>query len=88
MDPEDIKLLQAIKAMGIKPKTDRPHDFERSMAEYFRQKEDKKPLLHSLNLPPNVRPKEKIQPAFYQPPKINIFTGSRNKSESTYELWL
>jgi hypothetical protein len=29
MDPEDIKLLQAIKAMGIKPKTDTPQDFER-----------------------------------------------------------
>jgi hypothetical protein len=24
MDPEDIKLLQTIKAMGIKPKTDTP----------------------------------------------------------------
>jgi hypothetical protein len=35
MDPEDIKLLQAIKAMGIKPKTDTPQDFERSMKEYF-----------------------------------------------------
>ena len=71
MDPEDIKLLQAIKAMGIKPKTDTPQDFERSMKEYFRQKEefdDKKP--HSLTLPPDVRPKEKIQPAPYQPPKI------------------
>ena len=88
MDSEDIKLLQAIKAMGIKPKTDTPQDFERSMKEYFRQKEefdDKKP--HSLTLPPDVRPKEKIQPAPYQPPKINIFTGSGNKSESTYELW-
>jgi hypothetical protein len=41
------------------------------MKEYFRQKEefdDKKP--HSLTLPPDVRPKEKIQPAPYQPPKI------------------
>ena len=60
MDPEDIKLLQAIKAMGIKPKTDTPQDFERSMKEYFRQKEefdDKKP--HPLTLPPDVRPKEK-----------------------------
>ena len=88
MDPEDIKLLQAIKAMGIKPKTDTPQDFERSMKEYFRQKEefdDTKP--HSLTLPPDVRPKEKIQPTSYQPPKINIFTGSGNKSESTYELW-
>ena len=88
MDPEDIKLLQAIKAMGIKPKTDMPQDFERSMKEYFRQKEefdDEKP--HSLTLPPDARPKEKIQPAPYQPPKINIFTGSGNKSESTYELW-
>jgi hypothetical protein len=88
MDSEDIKLLQAIKAMGIKPKTDTPQDFERSMKEYFRQKEefdDKKQ--HSLTLPPDVRPKEKIQPAPYQPPKINIFTGSGNKSESTYELW-
>jgi hypothetical protein len=27
MDPEDIKLLQAIKAMAIKPKTDSPQDF-------------------------------------------------------------
>jgi hypothetical protein len=26
MDPEDIKLLQAIKAMGIKPKIDMPQD--------------------------------------------------------------
>ena len=81
MDPEDIKLLQAIKAMGIKPKTDSPQDFERSMKEYFRQKEefdDKKP--HSLTLPPDVRPKEKIQPAPYQPPTINIFTGTGNKS--------
>ena len=76
--------------MGIKPKTDTPQDFEKSMKEYFRQKEefdDTKP--HSLTLPPDVRPKEKIQPASasYQPPKINIFTGSGNKSESTYELW-
>jgi hypothetical protein len=72
----------------IKPKTDMPQDFERSMKEYFRQKEefdDKKP--HSLTLPPDVRPKEKIQPAPYQPSKINIFTGTCNKSESTYELW-
>jgi hypothetical protein len=72
MDPEDIKLLQAIKAMGIKPKTDTPQDFERSMKEYFRQKEefdDKKP--HSLTLPPDVRPKEKIQPAPYQPPRCS-----------------
>ena len=38
MDPEDIKLLQAIKAMGIKPKTDTPQDFERSMKQYFRRK--------------------------------------------------
>ena len=48
----------------IKPNTDTPQDFERSMKEYFRQKEefdDKKP--HSLTLPPDVRPKEKIQPA-------------------------
>jgi hypothetical protein len=46
--------------MRIKPKTDTPQDFERSMKEYFRQKEefdDKKP--HSLTLPPDVRPKEK-----------------------------
>jgi hypothetical protein len=88
MDPEDIKLLQAIKAIGIQPKTDTPQDFERSMKEYFRQKEefnDKKS--HSLTLPPDVRSKQKIQPAPYQPPKINIFTGSGNKSESTYELW-
>jgi hypothetical protein len=38
------------------------------MKEYFRQKEefdDKKP--HSLTLPPDVRPREKIQPAPYQP---------------------
>jgi hypothetical protein len=40
MDPEDIKLLQAIKAIGIQPKTDTPQDFERSMKEYFRQKEE------------------------------------------------
>ena len=42
MDPEDItgKLLDAIKAMGIKPKTDTLQDFERSMKEYFRQKEN------------------------------------------------
>jgi hypothetical protein len=36
--------------MGIKPKTDTPQDFERSMKEYFRQKEefdDKKP--HSID---------------------------------------
>jgi hypothetical protein len=47
----------------IKQKTDTPQDFERSMKEWFRQKEefdDKK--LHSLTLPPDVRPKEKIQP--------------------------
>jgi hypothetical protein len=37
MEPEDIKLLQTIKAMGIKPKTDTPQDSERSMKEYFRQ---------------------------------------------------
>jgi hypothetical protein len=81
MDPGYIKLLQAIKAMGIKPKTDTPQNFGRSMKEYFRQKEefdDKKP--HSLTLPPDVRPKENIQPAPYQPPTINIFTGSGNKS--------
>ena len=40
-----------------------------------------------MTLPPDVRPKEKVQPAPYQPPTINIFTGSGNKSESTYELW-
>jgi len=68
--PTSPTALQAIKAMGIKPKTDTPQDFERSMKEYFRQKEefdDKKP--HSLTLPPDARPKEKIQPAPYQPPK-------------------
>jgi hypothetical protein len=30
--------------------------------------DDKKP--HSLTLPPDVRPKENIQPAPYQPPKL------------------
>lgn len=89
MDPEDWKLLQAIKAMGIKPKADTPQDFERSMKEYFKEKEEldeKKVKPHSLTLPPDARPKDKIQPV-QQPPKINVFTGSGNKSESTYDLW-
>jgi hypothetical protein len=45
------------------------------MKEYFRQKEefdDKKP--HSLTLPPDVRPKEKIQPAPYPSGPIRITT--------------
>jgi hypothetical protein len=66
--------------MGIKPKTDTPQDSERSMKEYFRQKEefdDKKS--HSLTLPPE----EKIQPAPYQPPKLTYSQDQLNQKSET-----
>lgn len=80
IDSDDKKnIIQALKAMKVKPKADIPEVFMTWMDEFVERKRAGKPSIFSKSCNSVTVP--------IQQPRISIFTGENAKGELAFDLW-
>ena len=83
-------LKSTLKAMKLDPKADNPAEFVQWMKDYLKshgELESKPDVKQKVFLPPPPPTKDKPVTVTSQPPRVNCFSGTVHKGETSYDLW-